>query len=251
MKNIVAKSINTTLDFSNEVAFEKEYGKRFYQELSLLNLTYVDNVRSIYSNIKSPLEANYNLIFKRAFDVVISLFLLLVLLSWLIPLLIFFIKLDSKGPSFFFQKRKKKNGKLFICIKLRTMMVNDEADTLAALDNDKRITRFGKMLRQYHLDELPQLVNVLKGDMSIIGPRPYMIIENLTYEKEIKEYTHRYKVKPGITGLAQSLGCFGFTEDLQKIDERVMLDLLYIKRWSLKMDLQILFRTFGSIFTAR
>lgn len=248
MHQTVTKQTDTAIDFSVHQPFKEKFENNFFQELSLLKISYVDNIRSIYGNLKSPLEEGYNLRIKRIFDIIFSLFILIALLSWLIPIMIILIKLDSKGPVFFFQKRKKKNGALFTCIKLRTMMVNNEADTLAASESDNRITRIGNILRHYHLDELPQIVNVLKGDMSIIGPRPYMIIEDLKYENEIKEYIHRYEVKPGITGLAQSIGHFGFTNDLQKIDERVMIDLLYIKRWSFKMDIQILYRTFCSVF---
>jgi len=249
MQDIVGYQSNAAANYIDDSIYAGKYSGIPYDEKQISKHGYIDNVRSIYGNIKSPLEARINIIYKRCFDIMLSSLLLIGLLSWLIPLFVILIKLDSKGPAFFLQKRKKKNGKLFTCIKLRTMLVNDEADSIGALENDSRITRIGKIFRQYHVDELPQLWNVLIGDMSIIGPRPYMLIENYNYEKQIKEYSNRYKVKPGITGLAQSLGYFGFTDDLQKIDERVMLDLFYIKRWSFKMDIQILFRTFLSIFS--
>ena len=249
MQDILSYQSNAAVNYVEDSIYAEKYNGIPYDDSQLTNNDYIDNVRSIYGNLRSPLEARLNMLYKRCFDIILSSFLLLGLLSWLVPLFIILIKLDSKGPAFFLQKRKKKNGKLFTCIKLRTMVVNEEADRIAALENDSRITRIGKILRQYHVDELPQLWNVLIGDMSIIGPRPYMLIENLNYEKQIKEYSDRYKVKPGITGLAQSLGYFGFTDDLQKIDERVMLDLIYIKRWSFKMDIQILARTFLSIFS--
>lgn len=247
MQNTVTQEIDLDINFLTTDA-TAAYKATDLAAISPNTTGYIDNVRSIYSNAKSPLENTANSFIKRAFDIVLSVFGVIFILSWSLPILMLLIKLDSKGPVFFLQKRKKKNGAIFTCIKLRTMIINEEANIKAAADDDKRITRIGKFLRRSHLDELPQIFNVLIGDMSIIGPRPYMIAENFLYEKEIKEYANRYHVKPGITGLAQSFGFFGFTDDLQKIDERVMLDLLYIKRWSFKMDIQILFRTLRTLF---
>ena len=190
-----------------------------------------------------PLKHTHNRIIKRSFDIILSVILIPAILSWLIPLFSILIKLDSKGPVFFRQKRNRNGGKLFTCIKFRTMVVNADADLLAARHNDERVTRFGKFLRYYHLDELPQLFNVLAGDMSVIGPRPYMVQENLYYESLLDSYTHRHTIKPGITGLAQSFGYFGSFHDLEKVKERVDLDMIYINKWSLRMDMKILFRT--------
>jgi len=128
------------------------------------------------------------------------------------------------------------------------MIVNTDADIVAACKGDKRVTRLGKFLRHYHLDELPQLFNVLIGDMSIVGPRPYMVNENLYYETLVDMYAYRHSVKPGITGLAQSFGYFGSFHDLEKVKERVELELTYINNWSLAMDIKILFRTFMMVF---
>jgi putative colanic acid biosynthesis UDP-glucose lipid carrier transferase len=142
-----------------------------FQDISTaeVQFTYED----IYLNqgrvTRHPLENNRNLIIKRSFDILVSSFLIVFILSWLIPLLAILIKLDSRGPVFFFQKRNKNGGGIFTCIKFRSMIVNKDADTLVACENDKRITRFGKFLRNNHIDELPQLFNVMAGDMSIIG----------------------------------------------------------------------------------
>jgi len=194
----------------------------------------------------SPLEKRYNALFKQAFDLVITSIGIIAVLSWLVPLTALIIRLDSKGPVFFLQKRNKKNGKLFTCIKFRTMVVNPEADMTGARENDERITRVGRFLRKHHIDEFPQLFNVLIGDMSLIGPRPHMVAENVKYELLVKEYPARYRIKPGITGLAQAYGFFGFTDNIQQMNERIKLDIQYITKWSPWMDIRILYKTFLS-----
>lgn len=224
-----------------------------FAELNLLETVYPGQVyasinKNDFPNIKTPLERLYNIIFKRFFDIVISLILIIAILSWLIPILALLIKSDSKGPVFFRQKRNKSGGRFFTCIKFRSMIVNEEADILSAAENDKRITGIGKFLRHYHLDELPQLFNVLLGDMSLIGPRPHMVSENIMYEKLVKEYVYRHTVKPGMTGLAQSLGNFGATSDIGKVEQRVALDIQYIKQWSVGMDVKIMYRTCRLMF---
>lgn len=199
----------------------------------------------------TPLNKIHNKAFKRCFDVTGSVFLIVTVLSWLTPLIAILIKLDSRGPVFFRQKRNRKDGGVFTCLKFRTMIVNDEADFLAARENDHRITQFGKFLRRNHLDELPQLINVLIGQMSLIGPRPYMIQENIYYENLLQTYSQRHAIKPGITGLAQSYGYFGSYHELQKVKERVRLDILYVRKWSPGMDIMILYRTFMMAIGAR
>jgi putative colanic acid biosysnthesis UDP-glucose lipid carrier transferase len=196
------------------------------------------------ADLKRPIHLKYHLVLKTLIDIIISSVIVVAILSWLIPFLALIIKLDSKGPVFFLQKRKKQGGKRFTCIKFRSMIVNDDADIIAAREDDERITRVGRMLRKYHIDELPQLFNVLRGDMSIIGPRPYMLHESAKYELLIEGYSHRYTVKPGITGLAQSYGHFGTVHTLEMASERVSLDVRYIKEWSLLMDMKIVLRTF-------
>lgn len=190
-----------------------------------------------------PLEIKWNCIIKRSIDILISMLLIVSILSWLIPMLAIIIKMDSRGPVFFLQKRNKSGGRIFTCIKFRSMLVNKDADILVARENDSRITRVGKILRKYHIDELSQLLNVLIGDMSLIGPRPHMIVENKMYESLLQNYKMRHTVKPGITGLAQSMGNFGSTNDLERVKQRTHLDILYINKWSLGMDLKILMRT--------
>jgi putative colanic acid biosysnthesis UDP-glucose lipid carrier transferase len=194
--------------------------------------------------IYSPLERKFNTLLKRFFDIVFSSVIILCFLSWAIPLIALFIKLDSKGPVFFLQKRAKKNRQLFTCIKFRTMIENEEADTLAAYVNDHRITKIGEFLRRHHLDELLQLFNVWWGDMSLIGPRPYMISDNQKFESMIEQYSLRYKVKPGITGLAQVLGYVGPIADEESMKERIRHDMYYIYHWTAALDIKIVCRTF-------
>ncbi len=187
-----------------------------------------------------------NKVTKRALDLVISVVVIVLVLSWLVPLMAICIKLGSPGPVFFLQRRNKRNGEIFTCIKFRSMVVNKEADILPAAENDPRITKLGRFLRRYYIDELPQFLNVLWGDMSVVGPRPHMISDNLRYGEMVDHYFYRHKVKPGITGLAQVLGYVGSVgEDTQKIKDRVRLDIFYWRHWSLRLDIVILLRTIG------
>lgn len=187
-----------------------------------------------------------NKVTKRALDLIIAIVVIVSVLSWLVPLLAICIKLGSRGPVFFLQRRNKRNGEIFTCIKFRSMVVNKEADILPAAENDPRITKLGRFLRRYYIDELPQFLNVLWGDMSVVGPRPHMISDNLRYGEMVDHYFYRHKVKPGITGLAQVLGYVGSVgEDTQKIKDRVRLDIFYWRHWSLRLDIVILFRTIG------
>ena len=195
-----------------------------------------------------PLEKNVNRLVKRSFDLVGSSFLLLFVFSWLTPLLAVLIRLDSKGPVFFKQKRIGREGRVFTCLKFRTMIVNKEADELPAHHNDQRITTIGRMLRRHHLDEWPQLLQVWWGDMSLIGPRPYMVSDNDRYADQIEHYAQRHSVKPGITGLAQSSGHFGYLLNPGEMNKRVALDLEYVRNWSLSMDVKILSRTLMMAF---
>lgn len=204
----------------------------------------------VYNNEgeRSPLEKIHNQLLKRIVDVFVSLFVIIFILSWMAPLLAIIIKINSRGPVFFIQKRHMKNGRVFNCIKFRTMVVNKHADTIGAYEDDKRITMTGHLFRRTHLDELPQFLNVLMGDMSFIGPRPQMIAENQRNGELIKSYDLRHQVKPGITGLAQSFGQYGYTENIETLTQRLETDLYYIHHWSPKMDMAIVLRTIATIF---
>jgi len=158
------------------------------------------------------------------------------------------IKLDSKGPSFFKQKRDGLNGKQFFCYKLRSMNVNTDADKVSATKDDKRITKVGAFLRRSSLDELPQFFNVLFGDMSVVGPRPHINIQTKKYLNEVKNYLVRNSVKPGITGLAQISGFRGEVIQKSDIENRVRFDIFYIENSSFFLDLQIILQTFLIFF---
>ena len=183
------------------------------------------------------------LLAKRSIDIFFSFLIVLLILSWLMPILALLIKLDSRGPIFFKQKRTGYKGKTFNCFKLRTMQVNKAANDLQAAINDPRITRMGKFLRVSNLDELPQFINVLLGDMSIVGPRPHMLKDSEDFAEIFPGYYNRYLVKPGITGLAQINGFRGPTPNTRSIYKRLQWDLYYVEHATTGMDIRIILLT--------
>ncbi|MES1226655.1 MAG: sugar transferase [Bacteroidota bacterium] len=196
--------------------------------------------------IKSFVASKKKYLFlKRCFDILFSTLCILLVLSWLLPIIAALIKLNSKGPVFFKQKRIGLNGKQFICIKFRTMVRNDEADERQAEENDDRITGFGKLLRKTNLDELPQLLNVLIGHMSIVGPRPHMITDCIRFSFVVSSYQFRNLMRPGITGLAQIKGFHGLTADYKSIIIRYYWDAQYVRKAGLWLDIKIICTTIG------
>jgi len=183
------------------------------------------------------------LVAKRSIDVLVSLLIVLLILSWLMPILAILIKIDSRGPVFFRQKRTGYKGKTFNCFKLRTMQVNSSANDLQAALNDPRITRMGKFLRMSNLDELPQFINVLTGEMSIVGPRPHMLSDSEYFSELFPGYYNRYLVEPGITGLAQINGFRGPTPNVRSIYKRLQWDLYYVEHATTGMDIRIILLT--------
>lgn len=181
---------------------------------------------------------------KRVSDLVIASLLIITVLSWLTPLLFLLIKISSPGPLFFKQRRIGLHGKTFVCLKFRTMRINDHSDTQQAVSDDKRITKLGLLLRITHIDELPQLFNVLVNDMSIVGPRPHMLYHDQLFSAMIPGYRLRHMLKPGITGLAQARGCHGATPDFKSISDRTRLDLFYVQHVSFLLDMKIVLLTF-------
>ena len=180
------------------------------------------------------------LVWKRTIDIVISSLIVLFILSWLLPIIALLIKLTSKGPIFFIQKRVGFLGKSFKCIKFRTMIINEEANTKQAIENDPRITKFGRFLRLSNIDELPQFFNVLKGEMSVVGPRPHMHSDCNDFSKVIATYKFRNISKPGITGLAQVKGCRGPVKDTECIFRRYQWDSFYVRNQDYKLDTRII-----------
>jgi len=195
-----------------------------------------------------PLDVQKNRFVKRIFDIAFSLLVILGIFTWLFPLVALLIKLDSRGPIFFKQKRTGKSNNDFWCWKFRTMKVNSEADSMQASPNDIRITKIGSLLRKTSVDELPQFFNVLLGNMSVVGPRPHMLSHTKEYSRKIERFMARHFVKPGITGLAQAKGYRGETRNMIFMKNRVKFDRFYIENWSIYLDIKIILLTILSLF---
>ncbi|MGB4844905.1 MAG: undecaprenyl-phosphate glucose phosphotransferase [Ferruginibacter sp.] len=190
-----------------------------------------------------PLDDVGNRIKKRVLDITVSFFVIVFILSWLIPILGLIILLESRGPVFFSQLRTGKNKKTFRCLKFRSMKFNKDADVKQATRDDARVTKVGKFIRRTSLDEFPQFINVFKGDMSLVGPRPHMVKHTTDYSQVVDDYMVRQFLKPGITGWAQINGYRGEITNTEQIKMRVNKDLWYLENWSLWLDIQILFLT--------
>ena len=200
-------------------------------------------VRSFVASRKKYLLA------KRTFDIVFSLMMILLILSWLTPLVALLIKLDSRGPIFFRQKRIGMNGKPFRCLKFRTMIQNEEADERPAGENDDRITRMGRLLRRINVDELPQFFNVLMGKMSVVGPRPHMVADCIRFSFVISSYSFRSLVRPGITGWAQVHGYHGPAGNYESVIVRYYWDAMYVRKASVWLDMKIVAVTIAQGFS--
>lgn len=207
------------------------------------NLNGYYNGIPILVNRPEPLGVLKNRILKRGFDIVFSLFVIVFLLSWLMPLLSILIKLESAGPTIFMQLRSGRNNKPFWCYKFRSMKVNDESNVVQATKNDLRVTTIGAFMRKTSIDELPQFFNVLLGNMSIVGPRPHMLKHTDEYREIIDQYMVRLFLKPGITGWAQVNGFRGETRDPEQMQSRVGHDIWYMEHWSLAHDIKIVYKT--------
>src|SRR5690606_26129003 len=192
---------------------------------------------------KLPLDDTFNQITKRLFDLAFTLWVFIFLLSWLMPIIALLVLITQGRPIFFSQKRNGLNGKEFDCLKFRTMIPHKHNSVKPTERNDPRVTRLGRILRKTSLDELPQFINVLKGEMSIVGPRPHMVSENESYSDIIKRYSLRHYVKPGITGLAQTRGYRGVVDSDKDMEMRIRTDIYYVRNWSFLLDLVIIFRT--------
>lgn len=195
---------------------------------------------------QEPLSWIENRFLKRAFDIVFSLAFLCTLFIPILILVTIITKLTMPGPVFFRQKRNGINGKEFYCLKFRSMKVNADADRLQATKDDPRKTKWGEIMRHTNIDELPQFINVLLGDMSIVGPRPHMVKHTEEYSKLIDKYMVRHFVKPGITGWSQVTGFRGETKELKDMEGRIRGDIWYIEHWSFGLDLYIIYKTIAN-----
>ena len=215
----------------NKVIYSKNFTKEYFGTIPILKPK------------KLPFEMFETHLIKRCFDIIFSILIFILLLSWLFPILWVVVKIDSRGPFFFKQKRDGINGEQFYCYKIRSMRVNSISDQTSTVKNDFRITKIGYFLRKTSLDELPQFFNVLRGEMSVVGPRPHINIQTKNYISNIDNYLTRNSVKPGITGLAQVSGYRGEVKKKSDIVNRVRLDIFYIENWSFLLDLKIVLLT--------
>ena len=196
-------------------------------------------------------SSSFRLMIKRIFDLIFSFGVIVLLLSWLMPLLCVFIIFDLKSSPIFVQKRVGKNGKVFHCFKLRTMKKNALQHQIPAQIGDTRITKFGAFLRKYALDELPQFFNVLVGSMSVVGPRPLMLSDEEKFNKLIPNFSSRLAMKPGITGFAQAFGYKGYVGSRVDIANRYRLDKKYSQIQSFWLDIKLIFFTIKTVIYAK
>jgi putative colanic acid biosysnthesis UDP-glucose lipid carrier transferase len=231
MPQSTGKDLKETLNMTSETSFASVFHLQSIPgENKIIFRRYIDSKKAYF-------------ISKRILDIFVSLTFIILVLSWLIPLTALLIKLDSRGPIFFKQKRVGRGGRSFYCYKFRTMVMNNDADKKQATEDDQRITKVGKYLRKSNLDEFPQFFNVLIGDMSIVGPRPHMHADCGSFSAIIPGYKFRNLVKPGITGMAQVKGYHGRVITTVCIFRRYQWDAYYIRNASLFLDLRIIFRT--------
>ena len=194
-----------------------------------------------------PLDNQFNKIGKRLFDIAFSFLIFVFVFSWLFPIIALFIKMNSKGPVFFRQKRSGLDNDNFGCYKFRSMYYDQSKDVVQATKGDSRITLVGAFLRKTSLDELPQFLNVLLGHMSVVGPRPHPLWLNDKYRDNIEKYMVRHFIKPGITGLAQVKGFRGETSDPALMERRIKMDIFYLENWSFLLDVKIIFLTLFTV----
>ena len=212
------------------------------------NIEFYDDTLVVLNVKKLPFEFSENYIIKRTFDIIFSIIVCLFILTWLVPILWILVKIESKGPLIFSQKREGLDGINFVCYKFRSMKLNTMSDKVHAVENDIRVTRIGSFIRKTSIDELPQFLNVIKGDMSVVGPRPHLPSLSSEYQKDVDDYFKRHAVKPGITGLAQVSGYRGEIKKRSDIKNRVRLDIFYIENWSFLLDIKIILMTVFNVF---
>lgn len=248
ISEVDTETINKILDFADMhfkvVKLVPDHQDIFSKNLHLEYYGFVP----VLSVRKLPFDKPSVKFFKRLFDIVFSLFVIVFVLSWLTPILYILIKRESKGPLFFKQVRDGLKGEHFVCYKYRSMGINNRSEKDQTVKGDERITKVGKFIRKTSIDELPQFINVLKGDMSVVGPRPHMLSQSEIFKTIVDKYMVRHFVKPGITGLAQVKGYRGEIETDQDIINRVKYDIFYIENWSFVLDINIIIRTVLNVF---
>lgn len=238
--DIIDKLIGLSEKYLIRIKFIPDF--RAYTKTRRVNIDFYDGIPVMMLR-KEPLENPINRLVKKAFDMIFALLGILLIFSWLFPILSVLIKLSSKGPIFFIQERSGEDNRAFKCFKFRTMKINNDADNKQASKGDTRITGIGAFMRKTNLDELPQFFNVLLGNMSVVGPRPHMLMHTEEYRKRIDNYLVRHYAKPGITGWAQVNGFRGETKTLDAMEDRVKHDIYYIENWSFLLDLKIVWLT--------
>jgi Undecaprenyl-phosphate glucose phosphotransferase len=212
-----------------------------------LQIDFIDRI-PVLTQRTEPLEKYHNRLIKRFLDVVVSVLMMVLVFPCLVPLIALFIKLEDGGPIFFKQDRAGLNGSRFSIYKFRSLRVSQEDTSKQVVRADKRLTRIGKFMRRHSLDELPQFFNVLRGEMSVIGPRPHMLEHTEEYRQHVEHFMVRHFVKPGITGLAQIKGFRGQIHKKEDIEARIAADVYYLENWSILLELRILFTTVFKVF---
>lgn len=213
-----------------------------YNSFYSLDLEYYDTYPILLFK-KFPLDDFWNQFIKRLFDILFSLFVIIFILSWLYPLIAIAILLESGKPVIYAQKRVGLGGNIFYCYKYRTMKNSEDNDIKATVKDDSRVTQLGRILRKSSLDEMPQFFNVLKGNMSVVGPRPHMVVQDNYYNDLLLRYSRRHHVKPGITGLAQVKGFRGEINSREDMQKRIIADIYYVRKWTFYLDMIIILRT--------
>ena len=243
-----SKLINDLFEYADNNMIRVRVIPEFSEYLSqVFTIDYVQNV-PVMKLRKEPLQSLSNRFIKRIFDLVFSLGVIILIFSWLFPIIAIIIKATSKGPVFFSQLRTGKDGKSFKCLKFRSMEVNEESDAKQATKDDKRITPFGAFMRKTSIDELPQIINVLINNMSLVGPRPHMLKHTEEYRVLVDKFMVRHFAKPGVTGWAQINGFRGETKFVKDMENRAEADIWYIENWSFLLDVKIIYITAWSMF---
>jgi Undecaprenyl-phosphate glucose phosphotransferase len=243
-KDLRPKISEIVMDFPVKIRIIPDFGEFANFKAELVNYDFVP-VLQVHPG---PLSYWYNQLMKRLFDIVFSLFIIVTFLSWFSGILFILSLFNGREGVFFKQKRTGTDGEIFTCLKYRTMHSNPDADKVQAIKNDKRVMPVGRLLRKTGLDELPQFINVLLGQMSVVGPRPHMLRHTEQYKKMVRKYMMRHTVKPGITGLAQVRGFRGEIRKISELKQRVQLDVSYIENWSFMLDVRIVFLTVVNFF---